>query len=76
MVLRACPFCGGQPVVLVMRQAAENVVMIQCSGCGVTTRGVMFRGGQGAAITRRDLLPDLAQARRQVACTWNGEAVR
>lgn len=75
MVLRGCPFCGGQPVMLVMRQAAENVVMIQCSGCGVTTRGVMFRSGKGAAITRRDLLPDLATARRQVAAAWNGEAV-
>ena len=71
--LRVCPFCGGRPVVLVMRQSMENVVMIQCSGCGVTTGGVMFRSGKGAAIERRDLLPDLAQARRQAAAVWNGE---
>ena len=71
--LRACPICGGRPVVLVMRQAMENVVMIQCSGCGITTGGVMFRSGKGAAIDRRDLLPDLAQARRQAASAWNGE---
>lgn len=71
-MLRACPFCGGQPVVLVMQQSMENVVMIQCSGCGITTGGVMFRSGRGAAIERRDLLPDLAQARRQAADAWNG----
>lgn len=72
IMLRACPFCGGQPVVLVMQQSMENVVMIQCSGCGITTGGVMFRSGRGAAIERRDLLPDLAQARRQAADAWNG----
>lgn len=71
-MLRACPFCGGQPVVLVMQQSMENVVMIQCSGCGITTGGVMFRSGRGAAIERRDFLPDLAQARRQAADAWNG----
>lgn len=73
--LRACPICGGRPVVLVMSQCAENVVMIQCSGCGITTGGVMWRSGKGAPVARRDLLPDLATARRQAAAAWNGEGV-
>lgn len=71
--LRACPFCGGRPVVLVMQQVLENVVMIQCSECGATSCGVMFRSGRGADVKRRDLLPDLAQARRQAADAWNGK---
>lgn len=70
--LRACPLCGGRPVVLVMQQCLENVVMIQCSSCGVTTGGVMWRSGKGPVIGRRDLLPDLATARRQAAAVWNG----
>ena len=71
--LRACPICGGRPVVLVMSQLTDNVVMIQCSSCGITTGGVMWRSGNGAPVARRDLLPDLAQARRQAAAVWNGE---
>ena len=75
IALRVCPFCGGRPVVLVMAQAMENVVMIQCSSCGVTTGGVMWRSGKGAPVARPDILPDLAQARRQAAAAWNGEGV-
>lgn len=59
---------------LVMAQAMENVVMIQCSSCGVTTGGVMWRSGKGAPVARPDILPDLAQARRQAADAWNGGA--
>lgn len=72
--LRVCPFCGGQPIVLVMRQVFDSTVMIQCSQCGVTTGGVMFRSMKSAAMARRDLLPDLATARRQAAAAWNGGA--
>ena len=75
IALRVCPFCGGRPVVLVMNQAMENVVMIQCSSCGTTTGGVMWRSGKGAPVARRDFLPDLATARRQAAAAWNGEGV-
>lgn len=71
--LRACPRCGGQPVALIMRQCGQNVVMIQCSKCGSTSGGVLFTSGKVAARSvRRDLLPDLAIARRQAAAAWNG----
>ena len=71
--LRGCPRCGGRPIALIMRQCGENVVMIQCTKCGSTSGGVMFASGKVAARTvRRDLLPDLATARRQAAADWNG----
>lgn len=70
--LRACPFCGGQPVALVARRAFDNSVVIQCSCCGVSTGFVLFRSEKGAAAGR-DLLPDLATARRHAAEAWNGK---
>lgn len=70
--LRGCPRCGGQPIALIMRQCGENVVMIQCTKCGSTSGGVLFAGKVAACMGRRDLLPDLATARRQAAAAWNG----
>lgn len=71
--LLPCPHCGGQPMMLVMRQYMESVVNIQCSKCGVGTCGVIFanRRMMAEASGRRDMLPDLATARRQVAAAWN-----
>lgn len=71
--LKPCPHCGGLPLMLVMRQAFESVVNIQCSKCGVGTCGVIFanRRMMAEAAGRRDMLPDLATARRQVAAAWN-----
>jgi len=45
----------------------DSVVSIQCSACGTSSGGVMFANRRA----QRELLPDLATARRQVARAWN-----
>jgi len=65
--LKPCPMCGGLPMMLVMRQCMDSVVSIQCSACGTSSGGVMFANRRA----QRELLPDLATARRQVARAWN-----
>lgn len=69
ITLRPCPMCGSQPVMQIMRQCFDNVVYVQCSSCGAGSGGVFFAGRR----VQRDLLPDLATARRQAAALWNGE---
>ena len=71
--LLPCPMCGGMPMMLVMHQCFECTVRIECTSCGVSSAGVIFanRRLSIAPEGRRDLLPDLATARRQVVRAWN-----
>ena len=62
-----CPMCGGTPLMLIMRQCMDNVLSVQCTECGLRTGGIYFAGRR----SQRELLPDLATARRQAAAAWN-----
>ena len=67
IAIRPCRFCGGQPVILIMRQVLEANLRIQCSECKET--GTVFAFATRRA--QRDLLPGLAEARRQAVEQWN-----
>lgn len=68
--LKPCPMCGGQPLLLVLRQGTDCTINIECSNCGLQSLGVIF-AGRTATTEQRRLLPSLRMARRQVANAWN-----
>ena len=65
--LLPCPKCGGLPVVLIRPHAFESTVHIECSACGIAGPRLAFASRRAL----RELLPDLATARRQAAADWN-----
>lgn len=65
--IKPCRKCGGQPVLLVMRQCLEANVRVQCSTCRETGVVVAF----AVRRAQRELLPDLDGARRQAVALWN-----
>lgn len=67
ITVKPCPMCGGQPIVLVMRQGLEATVRVHCSGCGISGPAIFFAGRRA----QRELLPDLATARRTAVKHWN-----
>ena len=65
--LLPCPKCGGLPVVLIRPHVFESTVHIECSACGIGGPQIAFAN----RMELRELLPDLATARRQAAADWN-----
>lgn len=65
--LLPCPRCGGLPVVMVRNRVLESTVHIECSACGLGSPQLAFASRRA----QRELLPDLAKARRQIADHWN-----
>lgn len=68
--IKPCPMCGGMPILLVIRQAMDCTVNVECSNCGLQSLGVVF-AGRMATTEQRKLLPPLRSARRQVIAAWN-----
>lgn len=65
--LLPCPFCGGQPIMLVTMEYLDRIVKIHCSRCGASGSGLVFDHWR----TPGSGLPDLQTARRQAAAAWN-----
>lgn len=65
--LLPCPKCGGLPMVLIRHHGIEATVHIECSACGIGGPQLAFASRRA----QRELLPDLATARRQAAADWN-----
>lgn len=65
--LKPCPFCGGQPMMLVTMDCLDRIVKIHCSRCGASSSGLAFDHWR----TLGSGLPDLATARRHAAAAWN-----
>lgn len=73
--LLPCPFCGGMPLVLILRSDLEHVVRVECSDCRCSTPSIVFRPDFRYETIHNRLcltdVTDLRTARKAAVCAWN-----
>ena len=78
--LLPCPFCGGMPLVLVLRSEHDDVVRVECIDCKCSTPSIVYRPDYARETIHNRLsltpVPDLRTARQAAVAAWNTRTTR